>query len=409
MAAMDIAFCYESVLPRRGGCETYIASLARRLALDGHQVHLYASNWDASSLPESMIYHEVKIPWRPRFMRPWAFGSAVLKAMRGNNHDASIGFDKTWGLDVLYPQGGLFAATADHNLLKYENPGTRKLVRLVKRFDLSQQSFLMLEKLQYLGMKKSIVIGISEMVRNHFQQYYEISSEDLRLVRIAMDPNRFQETDRPRRRIEWRQQWNIEPTDCLALFVGMNYRLKGIEPLLKSLRLLPTDSPIKVMIVGNKNYKQFETMAKKLGVEERVRFVGYCNEMRNCYFAADFLVHPTFYDPCSNVVPEAMGCGLPVITTRYNGASEFITANKEGIVIDDPHDHEKLAWSMGQYTDPAKRLSAAQAARKTASQWTFEHHYKQMVAIFQEAASRKNQMDGTNQFAGKASTWMQSH
>ncbi|NDH06957.1 glycosyltransferase, partial [bacterium] len=193
------------------------------------------------------------------------------------------------------------------------------------------------------------------------------------------------------------------------LFVGMNYRLKGIEPLLKSLRLLPTDSPIKVMIVGNQNYKQFETMAKNLGVEERVRFVGYCNEMRNCYFAADFLVHPTFYDPCSNVVPEAMGCGLPVITTRYNGASEFITANKEGIVIDDPHDHEKLAWSMGQYTDPAKRLSAAQAARKTASQWTFEHHYKQMVAIFQEAASRKTQTDGTNQFAGKASTWMQSH
>ncbi len=28
---MDIAFCYENVLPVRGGCETYIASLARRL------------------------------------------------------------------------------------------------------------------------------------------------------------------------------------------------------------------------------------------------------------------------------------------------------------------------------------------------------------------------------------------
>jgi len=35
---MNIAFCYDSVLPSRGGCETYIASLARRLAADGHEL-----------------------------------------------------------------------------------------------------------------------------------------------------------------------------------------------------------------------------------------------------------------------------------------------------------------------------------------------------------------------------------
>ena len=73
---MDIAFCYESVLPKRGGCETYIASLVRRLALDGHQIHLYASRWDASALPTSVIFHQVDLPWSPRFMRPWSFGSA---------------------------------------------------------------------------------------------------------------------------------------------------------------------------------------------------------------------------------------------------------------------------------------------------------------------------------------------
>lgn len=406
---MDIAFCYESVLPKRGGCETYIASLARRLALDGHQVHLYACRWDASSLPESMNYHEVKMPWRPRFMRPWAFGSACLKALSGNQHDVSIGFDKTWGLDVLYPQGGLFAATADHNLLKYANPTTRKLMSWIKAFDPCQQSFLMLEKLQYLGMRKSIVIGISEMVRDHFQKYYQISTEDLRLVRIAMDPNRFQETDRPRRRMECRQQWNIQPSDCLALFVGMNYRLKGIEPLLHSLKLLPSESPIKVMVVGSKHFAPYAALAKKLGVEDRVRFTGYCDDMRNCYFAADFLVHPTFYDPCSNVVPEAMGCGLPVVTTKYNGAAEFITQEREGIVIDDPHDHEKLAWSMSQFTDSQRRLSAAQAARKTASQWTFEHHYRLMLGVFQDAAARKNQTDNPESSRENASAWMQSH
>ena len=41
------------------------------------------------------------------------------------------------------------------------------------------------------------------------------------------------------------------------------------------------------------------------------------------YAAADLYVHPTFYDPCSLVVLEAAACGLPIITSRYNGAAEL--------------------------------------------------------------------------------------
>jgi hypothetical protein len=39
--------------------------------------------------------------------------------------------------------------------------------------------------------------------------------------------------------------------------------------------------------------------------------------------------------------------------------------------------------------DPVRRSSCSQAARRTASQWTFEHHYRQMMAVFNEAAARK--------------------
>ena len=66
---MNIAFCYESVLPSRGGCETYIASLAHRLAADGHELHLYACHWDAAALPGRMHYHPVALPRGPRPLR----------------------------------------------------------------------------------------------------------------------------------------------------------------------------------------------------------------------------------------------------------------------------------------------------------------------------------------------------
>ena len=111
--------------------------------------------------------------------------------------------------------------------------------------------------------------------------------------------------------------------------------------------------------------------------------------MQHCYFAADFLVHPTFYDPCSLVVLEALACGLPVITTATTAPASCCGAPQAGYVIDDPHDHEQLAWCMGRLLDPTRRTGCAQAARRTAAQWTFEEHYRQLLGVFSEAAVRK--------------------
>jgi UDP-glucose:(heptosyl)LPS alpha-1,3-glucosyltransferase len=386
---MDIAFCYESVLPSRGGCETYIAGLARRLARDGHRIHLYACRWDAAALPSAVTYHRVRLPRCPRFFRPWVFSLACRRALAESAHAVSVGFDKIFGVDVLYPQGGLYAATSEHNLLKYPDKLSRALARAVKVIDPAHLSFTLLERRQYAGSDRPLVVAISDMVRNHFRRHFKLGPNDIRLVRIATDPERFDETDRPLRRLEWRTQWGISPERTVALFAGMNYRLKGLEPLLYAVRQLPHEVPFQLLVAGNKHTAVYERMARRLGVADRVRFVGYCADMRNCYFAADFFVHPTFYDPCSHVVLEAMACGLPVITSRYNGASELMHPPREGFVIDDPHDVGHLAWCLTQMLDPARRSACARAARKTAQQWTFEHHYRQMLAVFAEAAARK--------------------
>jgi UDP-glucose:(heptosyl)LPS alpha-1,3-glucosyltransferase len=386
---MNIAFCYESVLPSRGGCETYIASLARRLAADGHQIHVYARRWDAAALPGATHYHLVVPPACPRFLRPWFFAAACRRELRRGNHQVAVGFDKLPGLDVLYPQGGLYVATAEHNLLKYRSPLVRQALRACKLLDPAHHSFRALERRQYLTQPRPLVVAISEMVRTHFRLHFGVDAGDLRLVRLATDPGRFEARDRPRRRLEWREKWGAAPADTVALFAGMNYRLKGLEPLLHAVRRMWRDRPFLLVVVGSPRMAEWERLAVKLGVADRVRFAGYCGDMRNAYFAADFLVHPTFYDPCSNVVLEAMACGLPVITSRYNGASELLHPPQEGYVIGDPHDHERLAACLTQLLDPARRSACAQAARRTAAQWTFEHHYRQMLAVFAEAAARK--------------------
>src|SRR5947209_7101343 len=159
---MNLAFCYESVLPARGGCETYIADLARRLVADGHQVHLYASRWDAAALPEALQYHRLAVPRAPRCLRPWLFGAACARALRGADHLVSIGFDKTWGQDILYPQGGLHAASAEQNLGKYRPGWRRDLARLGKALDPAHWSFAALERRQYLAPNPPLIVAISD-------------------------------------------------------------------------------------------------------------------------------------------------------------------------------------------------------------------------------------------------------
>lgn len=386
---MNIALCYESVLPTRGGCETYIASLAQRLVADGHEVHLYASRWDADALPAALHFHRVEVPWALRIFRPWAFARAVNEVLTTGGHQLTVGFDKIWGVDVVYPQGGLHVATARHNLLKHRSPLVRRLIGLWRYLDPAYLSFLALERKQYRGTKRPLVVAISEMVYRHMQEDYQLGAAELRLVRLAPNPARFSEVDRPRRRLEWRETWGITPDTTVALFAGMNYRLKGLEPLLHSVALLDRAVPFRLLVAGGPRTGEFERLARRLNIQERVSFLGYIAEMRNCYFAADFFVHPTFYDPCSHVVLEAMTCGLPVVTTRYNGAAEMMHPPREGLVIDDPHNHADLAAALTHFLDPANRQAAAQAARRTASGWTFEQHYRELLSVFQEAALRK--------------------
>ncbi|AMV28489.1 Lipopolysaccharide core biosynthesis protein RfaG [Gemmata sp. SH-PL17] len=386
---MDIALCYESVLPARGGAETYLGDLARRLARDGHAVHLYAARWDANALPPATHFHRIDVPSGPRFLRPWRFGAACEEALKHNQHDVSIGFDKTWGQDVLYPQGGLHAASAAHNLLKFPNALSRGIAALGKWLDPAAWSFARLERKQYLGPNQPLVIVNSFMVQRHFEQFYGVPPESVRVVRSAIDPMRFAAEDRLKRRHEERGRWMVFPEETVGLFVAMNYRLKGLSPLLKALALVPRDKPFRLAVVGNPKFKRYQREAEKLGVADRVVFLGHRDDPKNCYFAADFLVHPTFYDPCSLVALEALACGLPVITSRYNGASELLTPPSDGAVINDPHNAKDLAAAMHRFTDHSYRAEASSAARQTGTKWTFEHHYQALLNVFGEVRKIK--------------------
>jgi UDP-glucose:(heptosyl)LPS alpha-1,3-glucosyltransferase len=395
---MNIALCYENLLPARGGCETYISDLIRSLVADGHEVHLYAVRWDAEALPQGVQYHLVKRRPGPRFLRPWRFAAACNRVLDGAVHDVSIGFDKTWGQDVMYPQGGLYLATAKYNLRKYASGFSRAMARISRYLEPAHWSFRLLERRQYFSRSRPTIVAISEMVAKHFARHYGIERESLRVIRAAVDPARFALPDRPKRRQDWRKEWGFDVQDTVGLFAGMNYWLKGLEPLLHAVSLVPRETGFRLLVAGSRKFGPYERLAHQLGIADRVRFLGPRRDMHHCYFAADLLVHPTFYDPCSLVVLEALACGLPVVTSRHNGAAELLAGTPlERFVIHNPHDHAELAAGIVELLDPAVRSTCVQAARRAGASWTFQHHYRALLQVLGEAALRKKESGVRNQ------------
>ncbi len=379
---MNIALCHPSVIPARGGCETYISDLARRFARDGHTVSLLANTWDASVLPSSTNFYRIAAPTGPRFLRPWKFSATCAAALRVLKPDLSIGFDKTYGQDILYPQGGLHAATQYHNGIKHDSRWKRTLARIGKRLDPTNWSYSLLERRQYFGTDRPIILVNSNMVRSQFEQFYGVVPGTVRVLRSAIDPLRFVTENRLRLRCEERDRWGVKPETSVGLFIATNYRLKGLAPLIRALPHVPRDRDFRLIVIGSPKTKPYATLSHQLGVADRVNFLGFRKDPKEAYFAADFLVHPTFYDPCSLVALEALACGLPVVTTRFNGAAELLDASN-GVVVSDPHNARELASAITHFTRPDVR--AAASARDCARKWTFEHHYRGLLAIIEES------------------------
>ena len=173
--------------------------------------------------------------------------------------------------------------------------------------------------------------------------------------------------------------WGVAADETVGLFVAMNYRLKGLAPLLNAYAIASNEKPGKLVVVGHPKVGRYRDQASRLGIADRVLFLGHRSDPKDCYFAADYLVHPTFYDPCSLVVLEALACGLPVITSRYNGASELLNPPVEGLVVEDPHNARVLADAVLRMHDRGYLREASAAARAAGAKWTFDHHYRALL------------------------------
>jgi len=396
---MRIALNFRRIDPSKGGAETYVVDLCHRLAGSGHEVTVLAETCRDGALPERVNLVRVGAPGLTRWRQTWNFAANSERALRRaeGSFDCTVGLINTWHQDVLIPQGGVHGASLDYNSRRFPAGYRRGAYLLGKKANPKAWIYRTIEARQYDPARRSRVVAVSEMVRGHLEHYHGVPRDRIDVIPNAIDAGRLAVADPGAARREFRERLGLKPDDLVALFVGHNYWLKGLGPLLEAmnLRLLrnPGARPIKLLACGGGKPGPFRGMVDRLGLREHVHLLGFQPDIRPCFHAADFFALPTYYDPCSLVVFEALACGLPVITTACNGAGELIGEGREGFVVPSPDSREELADAIDRMTDDsARRLMAAKAERLGREQ-SFARHVDRLVEVFEKVSgTRRSEM-----------------
>lgn len=387
---MNVALVIERIETWRGGAETSTMQFAEHLAAGGCQVSIITTSYPPSTPTLNIV--PIKAPSALRALKTQQFIRGAADYVRTHRFDVVHAISPCPAADVYQPRGGTVPEMLQRNLAVRASPLRRGLKRLGQRMSLKYRIIGAAERELLQRQPAPWVIAISGYVTRQLQDHYRFDTARVREIFNGVDPDTASPAERRSHRARIRGQLKLSENDMLLLCVAHNFKLKGVGPMVRALARRvdrersgrATGGSSWLVVVGRDNPVPYVRLAGRLGVQERLIFAGPTPRVQAFFHAADVLVHNTYYDPCSRVVLEAMTSGLPVITTRYNGAGERIADGQEGYVIDSPDDVEALADRIERLADPAHRRACAERAPRAVAECTMRRHADRVMSLYQE-------------------------
>lgn len=181
------------------------------------------------------------------------------------------------------------------------------------------------------------------------------------------------------------------PPDALVVgAVGRLEPVKGIEYLIHAApRILEQFPRSAVLIVGEGSLKEpLCEQAQPCG--ERIRFLGYREDVPQIMAALDILVVPSLNEGMGRVVVEAGAAGVPVVASAVGGLRHVVDADQTGILVP-PRDDVALAQAIrGLACDPERRKAMGEAARrKMIPEYGVETMVERIVAVYNQLLEEK--------------------
>lgn len=336
-----------------GGMERYVVETCRRLAARGHRLDIYAREADPELL-DTMRF--CRVPSGFTFSsagRAVSFARETAKMLEGQGYDVIHSHEKGCCQDIET----IHCFSYLDGLEKYS---------LLRRLD---QKYLSLRSLLYLWlerrqMKTPWLIAVSEAIGDDIRKHYGRTS-NVAVIPPGVDLEMFQPARVAAQRESARKAEGFSPEDLVVLFVGSEFRRKGLDRLIRAI-----GPGMRLLVAGRGDDLPYHRqLVAQYGLEKQVRFAGLVREVFPCYAAADVVVLPSRSEAFGMSILEGMACGLPVIVSANSGVAPLIRHGDNGYLLHDAA--AELFAFLQQLRSQAERERLGRGARGAAEAYSW--------------------------------------
>ncbi|MBD2099689.1 glycosyltransferase family 4 protein [Leptolyngbya sp. FACHB-261] len=182
-------------------------------------------------------------------------------------------------------------------------------------------------------------------------------------------------------------------TKIKLIFCGRIGQRKGAFDLIRAFAQLPDElkQNSQLILAGDGEIEEGQQLAITLNVQNSITFLGWVNaETRDALLTeADVFILPSYNEGLPLALIEAMGWGLPVITTPVSGIPELVTSTENGLLVE-PGDIQQLSEAMqALIKDEALRLALGSAARKTVAPLDVKNFFCRLTEIYRLVVAKR--------------------
>jgi glycosyltransferase involved in cell wall biosynthesis len=357
-----------------GGMERQSEQLIGRLLAAGRPVTVIARG--CSLEHENLRFVRVPTPRRPASVGYLTF-FAVASVLVARQTDA-----------LVHTTGAIVANRADvctvhycHRAAFSAMAGSRaSRARLLYRVNAAVAGVLARagESYSYRPSRTRVLCAVSGGVAAELSRTFPAMRRAIRVVANGVDATVFRPDPATRRQI--RAELGVDEWEPLALFVGGDWRRKGLAYAVDA---LASAKAWHLAIAGAGDAEPLISRARSAGTHSRLHFLGTVGDMPRLYAAGDAFVFPTAYEAFPLVALEAAASGLPLLVTHVNGVEDLLEDGGNGWFV--ARDARDIARRLNElHLDPALAREMGEQARTAATGYSWEAMAATYASIYEE-------------------------
>jgi len=369
-----------------GGAERYACEVTRRLA-EKHDVHVFSQSWDPA-VSDKITYHRIP-KWcsKPSWVNQLLFSYFTKRAL-DDSFDIIHTHDRVTRFHILTIHCPCYRGF----IVEKKGVPAKLLVWLSVVTSPRSLAYLWMEKQQFTLRPDRLLIAVSRTVQEDVQRLYRLPESFFRRAYPGVDLAAIDDAVRKTERGAMRRQMGVAPRDYLALFVGTEFKRKGLDTLLAAIARAADLARLRLLVVGGGGgqLERYRRQVTEAGLADRVVFTGLMKEVFAYYAIADVFILPTRSDPCPMAPVEAMASGLATIMSRspFCGTAEHVK-NHEALLLQDPENADELAAALRTCSEANFRHTLGERGKALARTLSWERTTEDTLNAYYQFLGRR--------------------